>query len=48
MQPELVVIVDVAVDRRAQLFLVTIFVDVNLICLQTAEPTLDHDFIRPT
>ena len=47
MRPTRVVVVNVAADRRAQLFRAAIFVDVNQLRLEAAEPALDHDVVCP-
>ena len=48
MRSERVVIVDVALDRFAQFTWAAVFVDVNQFRLETAEPALNHDIVRPT
>lgn len=48
MRSERIVIVDVAADRRPQFLRTAVFVDVNQLRLQAAEPTLNHNVVRPT
>ena len=48
MRPQGIVITDILADSLAQFLRRTEFIDVDHLRFQTAEPTLDHDIVRPT
>ena len=47
MRSERVVVINVAADRRAQLFWATVLIDIDQFRLEAAEPALDHDVVCP-